>query len=458
MTQETIFARLDALLEKNQMNEIHGALLMLNVVDIAEYMEQLEANRLLKFFRILPKDIASDVFTYLDYDKQQELIALISDGEINDLIDDMFLDDTVDFLEELPAVVVKRILQNTNAQKRELINKFLKYPANSAGSIMTIEYAELRENSTVAQAIATLRKTGLDKETIYTCYVIGKGRKLLGYVELRRLILAEPDTIIADIMERHFISIKTTDDREMAADIVRKYDFLSLPVTDNEGRLVGIVTVDDIIDVVDAENTEDMELMRGLLPSDEEYMKTPVTTLFARRIPWLLILMVSATFTGMIITHFSDVLSTTGRLGVLLTACLPMLMDTGGNCGSQSSTLVIRSMALGQIDFSDLVYVWWREVRVAFLVGLVLCIANIARQLLLYTFTDGVTFDTVTVTFVVSFAMFLTVIIAKSIGCLLPLFAKKIKLDPAIMAGPIITTIVDACALTILFTIATKFM
>ena len=458
MTQETIFARLDALLEKNQMNEIHGALLMLNVVDIAEYMEQLEANRLLKFFRILPKDIASDVFTYLDNDKQQELIALISDGEINDLIDDMFLDDTVDFLEELPAVVVKRILQNTNAQKRELINKFLKYPANSAGSIMTIEYAELKENSTVAEAIATLRKTGLDKETIYTCYVIGKGRKLLGYVELRRLILAEPDTIIADIMERHFISIKTTDDREMAADIVRKYDFLSLPVTDNEGRLVGIVTVDDIIDVVDAENTEDMELMRGLLPSDEEYMKTPVTTLFARRIPWLLILMVSATFTGRIITHFSDVLSTTGRLGVLLTACLPMLMDTGGNCGSQSSTLVIRSMALGQIDFSDLVHVWWREVRVAFLVGLVLCIANIARQLLLYTFTDGVTFDTVTVTFVVSFAMFLTVIIAKSIGCLLPLFAKKIKLDPAIMAGPIITTIVDACALTILFTIATKFM
>ncbi len=458
MTQETIFARLDALLEKNQMNEIHEALLVLNVVDIAEYMEELEENKLLKFFRILPKDIASDVFTYLDNDKQQELIALISDGEINDLIDDMFLDDTVDFLEELPAVVVKRILQNTNAQKRELINKFLKYPANSAGSIMTIEYAELKENSTVAQAIATLRKTGLDKETIYTCYVIGKGRKLLGYVELRRLILAEPDAIIADIMERHFISIKTTDDREMAADIVRKYDFLSLPVTDNEGRLVGIVTVDDIIDVVDAENTEDMELMRGLLPSDEEYMKTPVTSLFARRIPWLLILMVSATFTGMIITHFSDVLSTTGRLGVLLTACLPMLMDTGGNCGSQSSTLVIRSMALGQIDFSDLVHVWWREVRVAFLVGFALCIANIARQLLLYTFTDGVTFDTVTVTFVVSFAMFLTVIIAKSIGCLLPLFAKKIKLDPAIMAGPIITTIVDACALTILFTIATKFM
>ncbi len=458
MTQETIFARLDALLEKNQMNKIHGALLMLNVVDIAEYMEELEENKLLKFFRILPKDIASDVFTYLDNDKQQELIELISDGEINDLIDDMFLDDTVDFLEELPAVVVRRILQNTNAEKRELINRFLKYPANSAGSIMTIEYAELKENSTVAQAIATLRKTGLDKETIYTCYVIGKGRKLLGYVELRRLILAEPNAIIADIMERHFISIKTTDDREMAADIVRKYDFLSLPVTDNEGRLVGIVTVDDIIDVVDAENTEDMELMRGLLPSDEEYMKTPVTSLFARRIPWLLILMVSATFTGMIITHFSDVLSTTGRLGVLLTACLPMLMDTGGNCGSQSSTLVIRSMALGQIDFSDLVHVWWREVRVAFLVGLALCIANIARQLLLYTFTDGVTFDTVTVTFVVSFAMFLTVIIAKSIGCLLPLFAKKIKLDPAIMAGPIITTIVDACALTILFTIATKFM
>ena len=458
MTQETIFARLNTLLERNQMNKMHGALLMLNVVDIAEFMEELEANRLLKFFRILPKDIAADVFAYLDSEKQQELIELISDGEINDLIDDMYLDDTVDFLEELPAVVVHRILQNTNAEKRELINRFLKYPANSAGSIMTIEYAELQENSTVAQAIETLRKTGLDKETIYTCYVIGTGRQLLGFVELRHLILAKPDEIMTNIMNSNVISVKTTDDRETVADLVRKYDLLSLPVTDNEGRLVGIVTVDDIIDVLDAENTEDMELMRGLLPSDDEYMKTPVATLFAKRIPWLLILMVSATFTGMIITHFSDVLSTTGRLGVLLTACLPMLMDTGGNCGSQSSTLVIRSMALGQIGFTDFFQVWWREVRVAFLVGLTLCVANVARQLLLYAFTDGVTIDTVTVTFVVSFAMFLTVIIAKSLGCILPLFAKKIKLDPAIMAGPIITTIVDACALTILFTIATKFM
>lgn len=458
MTQETIFARLDTLLEKKQMNEIHEALLTLNVVDIAEFMEELEENRLLKFFRILPKDMAADVFAYLDNEKQQELIELISDGEINALIDDMFLDDTVDFLEELPAVVVKRILQNTNAQKRELINRFLKYPANSAGSIMTIEYAELRANSTVAEAIERLRKTGLDKETIYTCYIIGEGRKLLGFVELRHLIIANPNEILANIMNSNVISVKTTDDRETVADIVRKYDLLSLPVTDTEGRLVGIVTVDDIIDVLDAENTEDMELMRGLLPSDDEYMKTPVTTLFTKRIPWLLILMVSATFTGMIITHFEGVLSTTGRLGVLLTACLPMLMDTGGNCGSQASTLVIRSIALGQINFTDFFHVWWREVRVAFLVGLTLCIANVARQLLLYTFTDGVTIDTVTVTFVVSFAMFLTVIIAKSIGCLLPLFAEKIKLDPAIMAGPIITTIVDACALTILFTIATKFL
>ena len=458
MTQEVIFARLNALLEKKQMDKIHGALLMLNVVDIAEFMENLEGNKLLKFFRILPKDIAADVFAYLDNDKQQELISLISDGEINALIDDMFLDDTVDFLEELPAVVVKRILQNTNAEKRELINRFLKYPANSAGSIMTIEYAELGEDSTVGQAIETLRQTGLDKETIYTCYVIGEGRKLLGFVELRRLILAKPEEKIANLMNSNVISVKTTDDRETVADIVRKYDLLSLPVTDNEGRLLGIVTVDDIIDVLDAENTEDMELMRGLLPSDDEYMKTPVFTLFAKRIPWLLVLLVSATFTGMIITHFEGVLSTTGRLGVLLTACLPMLMDTGGNCGSQASTLIIRSIALGQITFADFFYVWWREVRVAFLVGLALALANVARQLVLYVFTDGVTIDTVTVTAVVSAAMFFTVIIAKSIGCFLPLLAQKVKLDPAIMAGPIITTIVDACALTILFTIATRFL
>ena len=250
----------------------------------------------------------------------------------------------------------------------------------------------------------------------------------------------------------------TTDDQEVVADTVRKYDLMSIPVVDNENRLVGIVTADDIMDVIEEENTEDIEKMGGLLPSDDQYLKTPIITLFKNRIPWLLILMISATFTGMIITHFEDVLSDTGKLGVLLTACLPMLMDTGGNCGAQSSTLVIRGLALGEVHFSDILKVWWREARVALLVGGVLMLVNVGRQLLLYTFTAGVTADTVTVTMVVSVAMFLTVLIAKSIGCTLPLFASKLHLDPALMASPLITTLVDACSLTILFSIATAVM
>ena len=415
-------------------------------------------DKLLMVFRILPKDIAADVFAYIDSDQQQQLIGLIGDSEIHSLMDEMFLDDTVDFLEELPASVVKRVLQNTDPATRTLINQFLKYPENSAGSIMTIEFAEFHSSLTVRQAMESLRKTGLDKETIYTCYVIDSSRHLIGTVALRHLILADDDKPVTDIMESNFISVKTLDDQEIVADTVRKYDLMSIPVVDNENRLVGIVTADDIMDVIEEENTEDIEKMGGLLPSDDEYLKTPIIDLYKNRIPWLLILMVSATFTGMIITHFEGVLSTTGKLGVLLTACLPMLMDTGGNCGAQASTLIIRSLALGQIEFRDIFRVWWREVRVALLAGLTLMIVNVGRQLLLYRFTTGVTPDTLRVTMIVSAAMFLTVVIAKSIGCTLPLLAKKLKLDPALMASPIITTLVDACSLTILFSIATAFL
>ena len=439
MDREIIHSRLMQLVDGNKKNELRGALLMLNVVDIASFMESLESEKLLMVFRILPKDIAAEVFAYIDSEQQQQLVTLIGDGEIHSLLDEMFLDDAVDFLEELPASVVKRVLQNTDPTKRALINQFLKYPENSAGSIMTIEFAEFHSSMTVRQAMESLRKTGLDKETIYTCYVIDSQRHLVGTVALRHLILADEDKPVSDIMATNFISVKTLDDQEVVADTVRKYDLMSIPVVDNENRLVGIVTADDIMDVIEEENTEDIEKMGGLLP-------------------WLLILMISATFTGMIITHFEDVLSDTGKLGVLLTACLPMLMDTGGNCGAQSSTLVIRGLALGEVHFSDILKVWWREVRVALLVGGVLMLVNVGRQLLLYTFTAGVTADTVTVTMVVSVAMFLTVLIAKSIGCTLPLFASKLHLDPALMASPLITTLVDACSLTILFSIATAVM
>ena len=454
MNQEEIFSRLNKLMEQGHRNELRGALMMLNVVDIAEFMESLEKDKLLTLFRLLPKDISADVFTYLDSDQQEQLIGLIGDSEVRALVDDMFLDDTVDLLEELPATIVKKVLHNTDPEKRELINKFLKYPESSAGSIMTIEFAEFKNNATVQQAVDSLRETGIDKETINTCYIIDGQHHLLGSIDLRHLILARPDTLVSGIMNSNVPSVKAIEDREVVADIVRRYDLIAVPVVDKENRLVGIVTVDDVMDVIDEENTEDLEKMSGLLPSDDEYLKTSVFTLFKNRIPWLLFLMISATFTSLIISHYEDVLSETGKIGVMLTACLPMLMGTGGNCGAQSSTLVIRGLALGQITFKDIFRVLWLEIRVAVMAGLSLAVVNVGRQLLVYYFTDGITFETVQVTAVVSAAMFFTVVMAKAVGSSLPLLAKKIGLDPALMASPLITTLVDACSLTILFSIA----
>ena len=458
MDFNTIEKRLNALVESGKKGELRGALSMLNEVDIAEYLATLDNERVIMVFRLLPKDISADVFSYMDTDQRTRLIDALGDQEAMRIIDDMFVDDSVDLLEELPAGVVRRLLKGADEEKRRLINQFLCYPENSAGSIMTIEYMEFHRGVTVGEAMAEIRRTGVDKETIYTLYVIDEYRKLIGTVQLRKLLLARDEQKIDEIMNEQVVSVTTVDDHEMVADTVRHYDLMSIPVVDKEGRLVGIITADDIMDVIEEENTEDIEKMGGLLPSDDQYLKTPIITLFKNRIPWLLILMISATFTGMIITHFEDVLSDTGKLGVLLTACLPMLMDTGGNCGAQSSTLVIRGLALGEVHFSDILKVWWREVRVALLVGGVLMLVNVGRQLLLYTFTAGVTADTVTVTMVVSVAMFLTVLIAKSIGCTLPLFASKLHLDPALMASPLITTLVDACSLTILFSIATAVM
>lgn len=451
MDFDRIKSRLDALLAGGKKAELRGALNMLNEVDIAEYLETLDNEKMLVVFRLLPKDISAEVFSYMDNDQRTRIMEAMDDSEAIKLIDDMFIDDAVDFLEELPAGVVKRMLQGCDEKKRQLINQFLRYPENSAGSIMTIEYMEFHLGTTVGQAMAEIRRTGVDKETINTLYILDDSRKLLGTVGLRKLLLATDDRVVEDLMNTQVISVHTTDDQEVVADTVRKYDLLSIPVVDHEDRLVGIITVDDIVDVIEEENTEDFEKMAAMLPSDDEYLKTSVFKLAKNRLPWLLILMISATFTGMIITHFETVLSSAAGIGVALTACIPMLMDTGGNCGAQASTLAIRGLALGEIELKDIGRVLWKEVRVALILGVILALVNFLR---IWFFTP---YDK-TVAFVVSLAMFFTIIIAKSIGCTLPLLAKAIHLDPALMASPIITTLVDAASLTVLFTFASTIM
>ena len=447
MDFDRIKSRLDALLSAGKKAELRGALNMLNEVDIAEYLETLDNEKMLVVFRLLPKDISAEVFSYMDNDQRTRIMEAMDDSEAIKLIDDMFIDDAVDFLEELPAGVVKRMLQGCDEKKRQLINQFLRYPENSAGSIMTIEYMEFHLGTTVGQAMAEIRRTGVDKETINTLYILDDSRKLLGTVGLRKLLLATDDRVVEDLMNTQVISVHTTDDQEVVADTVRKYDLLSIPVVDHEDRLVGIITVDDIVDVIEEENTEDFEKMAAMLPSDDEYLKTSVFKLAKNRLPWLLILMISATFTGMIITHFETVLSSAAGIGVALTACIPMLMDTGGNCGAQASTLAIRGLALGEIELKDIGKVLWKEVRVALILGVILALVNFLR---IWFFTP---YDK-TVAFVVSLAMFFTIIIAKSIGCTLPLLAKAIHLDPALMASPIITTLVDAVSLLTYFRLA----
>lgn len=448
MDFERIKSRLDALLESGRKAELRGALNMLNEVDIAEYLETLDNEKVLMVFRLLPKDISAEVFSYMDNDQRTRIMEALGDEEAMRIIDDMFIDDAVDFLEELPAGVVKRMLANCDEKKRALINQFLRYPENSAGRIMTIEYVEFHTGTTVGQAMNEIRQTAPDKETINTLYIIDDRRMLLGTIALRKLLLAPDDKKVEDLMNTQVISVRTTDDQELVADTVRKYDLLSIPVVDHEDRLVGIITVDDIVDVIEEENTEDFEKMAAMLPSDDEYLKTSVVTLAKNRLPWLLILMISATFTGMIITHFENVLSSAASIGVALVSCIPMLMDTGGNCGSQASTLAIRGLALGEIEPKDLWKVLWKEVRVALMLGFVLALVNFLRIWFLTPYDRGVAF-------VVSIAMFFTIIIAKGIGATLPLLAKSIHLDPALMASPIITTLVDAASLTILFSVAT---
>ncbi|KGM93764.1 magnesium transporter [Clostridium botulinum] len=435
------------LINKNSYAEARNYLSKMNVVDIAEFMENLDNQKLLIVFRILPKEIASDVFSYVSNELQQYIIESITDKEIKNIIEDLFFDDTIDLVEEMPSNIVNRILINTDEERRKLINQFLNYPEDSAGSIMTIEYVDLRRYMTVKESIAHIRETGIDKRTIHTCYIINENRKLEGVVSIRNLILSEENDIVEDIMETQVIYAHTMDDQEKIAGLFKKYDIVTMPIVDRECRLVGIVTIDDVVDIIEQENTEDIQKMAAMEPSEEEYLKTSVFVLAKNRIVWLLVLMISAIFTGNIIRKFENVLQSV----VVLASFIPMLMDTGGNAGSQSSTLIIRGLALGEIKLDDISKVLWKELRVGVIVGIVLSSVNFIR---IY-YLDKVS---IFIALTVCISLFFTVILAKFVGGMLPIIAQKLKVDPAIMASPLITTMVDAVALIIYFSMATTLL
>lgn len=448
---ENEFENLRELLYSNQLKQLRDELSDMAYADIAEFIMQFDDDKVaVKIFRILSKDISADVFSYLDPDNQTVIVQSITDSEIERLMDDLFLDDAVDFLEEVPANIVRRVLANTDKETRELINRFLTYPENSAGSVMTIEMVELHDRITVAEAIKSIRRTGVDKETIYTCYVIDDKRHLVGTIPLRRLLLCDEDTQITEIMsdDEQLIFVRTMDDQEEVAAIAKKYDLLSIPVVDKEDRLVGIITIDDIVDIIDEEATEDFEKMASLTPSEDEYLKTGVFSLAKNRIGWLIILMITSTFTGQIIEGFENQLATVAGL----TACIPMLMGTGGNSGNQASTLIIRGLALGEVRIKDYFIVLFKELRVSIMVGVVLGIANYLRMLAVRAMGGGDVSNGVIL--VVSLSVVAVVIVSKTIGCSLPIIAKILKLDPALMAGPLITTLVDAISLMIYFALA----
>lgn len=435
------------LLDTKQYTRLRQKLTEFNDADIAAVMGELTSEEMLKVFRILPKDTAADVFAYLEVDDQQVIIASLSDSDAATIINNMMADDAADLFEEMPANIVKRLLANVSPEARRDINHLLRYPEDSAGSIMTVEYVDLKENLTVAQALERVRKVGVDSETINICYVLDSGRHLIGTAALRYLLLSDPDAIIGDIMHENVISVNTLMDQEEVAKQFKKYDFTSMPVVDNENRLVGIITIDDIVDIMEEEATEDIEKMAAIVPSDKPYMRTGVFETWKKRIPWLLLLMVSATFTGGIIRSFEEALSTY----VVLTTFIPMLMDTGGNAGGQASVTIIRGLSLEEIAFKDIFKVIWKEVRVALVCGATLAVCNFAKLLLI----DRVG---VSVALVVCITLVAAVVIAKFIGCVLPMLAKKIGFDPAVMASPFITTIVDALSLIIYFSIATAIL
>lgn len=449
----TVERTLEALLDDKKYQTIRDILITMTPADIASVFDELEKERLPLLFRLLPKELAAESFVEMEPEAQELLIRGFSDSELREVLDELYVDDAVDIVEEMPANVVRRILSQADPQMRKEINEILRYPENSAGSIMTTEYVSLRPSMTVEESILRIRRTGVDKETIYTCYVT-KDRTLVGLVTVKDLLLAQDDsTTIEELMETNVISVGTHTDQEEVAQMFSKYNFLALPVVDAENRMVGIITFDDAMDVMEDEATEDIELMSGMLPSEKPYLRSSVFDLFRHRIPWLLLLMVSATFTGMIISRFEDALAAQ----VALTAFIPMLMDTGGNSGSQSSVTVIRALSLGELEFSDILRVIWKEIRTAVLCGVVLAAVCFVKIMLIDRFllSSEITWS---IALVVCLTLTMTVFVAKVIGCVMPLLAKKIGFDPAVMASPLITTLVDALSLLLYFCIANALL
>ena len=447
---EIVEKALIKMLEDKKYATLRDILVTMNPSDIAQMFAGLDEKQIPLLFRLLPKEMAADTFVEMDSEEQEVLIRGFSDNELKEIIDELYVDDAADLVEEMPANVVKRILRQADPEMRRSINQILCYPENSAGSLMTTEYVTLRPVMTVEEAILRIRRQGVDKETIYTCYVTDKNRHLLGFVTVKDLLLAEDDEItVEEIMQTNVISASTHTDQEEVAQMLSRYNFLALPVVDTENRLVGIITFDDAMDVLEEEATEDMEIMGGMLPSEKTYLKSTSWELFKNRIPWLLLLMVGATFTGIIINAFESALAAQ----VVLTAFIPMLMGTGGNSGSQSSVTIIRALSLGEVEFSDLPRVIWKEIRTAVLCGAALAVVCFIKIWLVDKMLLGADI-TVMVDSVVCLALFVTVLAAKLVGAVLPLLAKALKLDPAVMASPFITTIVDALSLLVYFLFA----
>ena len=452
--ENEIHEKLVTLLDERKYSEFMREIDEFNPVDAAEFLTLLESERLPAVFRLLKKDTAADVFVELDVELQEEIVKAMTDRELSRIIEDLFVDDAVDMLEEMPANVVKRIMKNASPETRQMINKFLNYSEDSAGSVMTAEYIAVRANMTVSQSLEYIRRTGVDKETVYIVYVTNTRRVLEGTFELKELIFASPDTLIEEIMESDPVSVTTTDDREAVASLISKYDLLALPVVDKENRLVGIVTVDDALDVIEEETTEDIEKMAAILPNDKPYMRTGIFETWKKRIPWLLLLMISATFTSTIITFYESAISASGL--IILTAFMPMLMDTGGNAGGQASVTVIRSLSLGDIQLGDFLKILWKEFRVSLLCSATMAIATFAKVMLvdrMYTYENGLM-----IALVVSLTLGCAIIVAKVVGSMLPILAKRIGLDPAVMASPFITTIVDALTLVIYFQLISRIL
>lgn len=450
-----MFDEILEMLSQKDFVKLRSTLSDLQAPDIALMFDEIPQEYIPRLFRLLPKELAAETFVEMSPDIQEALIFAFSDRELHDVLDEMYLDDTVDIIEEMPANVVKRILRQSDPDTRSQINQILKYPKDSAGSIMTIEYVDLKTQMTVAEAFDRIRKTGVDKETIYTCYVTDANRRLLGFTTVKDLLLADMSREIGDVMETNVKYVDTFEDKEDVANLFDKYDFLAMPVVDKETRLVGIITFDDVIDVIREESTEDIEKMAAMTPSEKPYLKTSVFDTFKQRIPWLLLLMVSATFTGKIISSFEQTLSAC----VALTAFIPMLMDTGGNSGGQSSVTVIRSLSLNDIGMRDIFKILRKEFFVALLCGITLAAANFIKMMIVDCGTITASGQNpVLVAVVVCLTLFATVVCAKLIGCTLPILAKRIGFDPAVMASPFITTIVDAISLIIYFSVASSIL